>query len=526
MRHRADEFAGGIAWQPGIGVQREDVANRGEERRIADDLGERSGRTAAEQRVELLQLAAFAFVAHPEALVRIPNAWPMEQTEDRRAVEAVPRIQGPDALAHQSQQVRVVGLHRLGRITKISQQREKEVRIAVPQVADLQAFQQIGDGLRTGQERGDDHHRATVRRNPFRKIKSRQQARADHDIRQQVHQRDRHLRCGNHSQRDQHPDAPVIPAERGDLFQHDAGRSHRDHQQRADITENRESANRTAEGAMERPASVDDAFQLRSTFVVEIESHVGSARRRAVAKGRFPRESEGGVGHCVLGDPGLPRHGFNAVAITVARDEIHPGIHACGIGTQRPLDDAHRLDELPPVHHAQEAQTADAIADGNLIDRLGLVVHPLQLLAGQALFGKTVLDPALNGRQRRTLSLQPSAEFLYELVAERRLGLGHVRQHTEDAFRLFLHRRQQAAGPQVGQIPISSPPGNVHRHAPQVLDQPQTQHDRHGPQFAERQRGDRLVGGDEVADVFRVHAAIRVGDQLQGDVIDATTGFS
>ena len=197
------------------------------------------------------------------------------------------------------------------------------------------------------------------------------------------------------------------------------------------------------------------------------------------------------------------------------------GIHAGGIGAQRLLDDAHRLDEFPPVHRAQEAQAADAVADGHLIGRLGLVVRPLQLLAGQALFGEPVLDPALDGRQRRALPLQPAAEFLDELVAERRIGLGHLRQHMEDRCRLLLHRRQQAAGPQVGQIPIAPPPGNVHRHAPQVLDQPQAQHDRHGPQFAERQRGDRLVGGDEVADVFRVHAAVHVGDQLQGDVIDA-----
>ena len=265
----------------------------------------------------------------------------------------------------------------------------------------------------------------------------------------------------------------------------------------------------------------DDALQPRSAFVDEIESHVGGARRRAVEVGRFRRQLDRRAGHRVLGDPGLPRHGFHAVAISVARNKIHVGIHVGGIGAQRLLDDAHRLDEFPPVHRAQEAQTADAIADGNLIGRLGLVVRPLQLLAGQALFGEPVLDPALDGRHRRALPLQPAAEFLDELVAERRLGLGHLRQHMEDRCRLFLHRRQQAAGPQVGQIPIAPPPGNVHRHAPQVLDQPQTQHDRHGPQFAERQRGDRLVGGDEVADVFRVYAPVHVGDQLQGDVINA-----
>ena len=171
MRHRADEFAGGIARQTGIGVQREDVSDRGEDRQIADDLGERFARTAAQQRVELLQLAAFAFVAHPEALVRIPDTRPVEQMEDGHALGAVPRIQGLDAVARQAQQVRVVGLRRLGRIAEVGEQREKQVRVAVPQVADLQAFQQVGDGPRTGQERGNDHHGAvgvpgSLSRNP------------------------------------------------------------------------------------------------------------------------------------------------------------------------------------------------------------------------------------------------------------------------------------------------------------------------------------------------------------------------
>jgi hypothetical protein len=91
----------------------------------------------------------------------------------------------------------------------------------------------------------------------------------------------------------------------------------------------------------------------------------------------------------------------------------------------------------------------------------------------------------------------------------------------EDGFRRFPHRCQEAAGPEVGQIPIAAPAGNMHRDAPQVLDQPQTQHDRHGPQFAEGQRSDRLVGNDEVANVFRVHAAVHMGDQLQSDIIQA-----
>jgi hypothetical protein len=68
---------------------------------------------------------------------------------------------------------------------------------------------------------------------------------------------------------------------------------------------------------------------------------------------------------------------------------------------------------------------------------------------------------------------------------------------------------------------IAPAPGHVRRHAPQILDQPQPQHDRHGPQLAQRQRADGLIGRDEVADAFGVHASVGVGDQLQRDVIHA-----
>ena len=265
----------------------------------------------------------------------------------------------------------------------------------------------------------------------------------------------------------------------------------------------------------------DSAFQPRPSFVDKIEPHVCGARRRAVAAGCFRRELDRGVGHCVLGRLGLSRHGLHAVAIAVARDEIHSGIHFGRIGPKRLLGDAHRLDKFSPIHRAQEAQAADTIADGDLIGRLCLIVRPLQLLARQALFGETVFHPAMDGRQRGTVALQSSAEFLHELVAKRRIGPGQLRQNIEDRFRRVLQRNQQAVSPHGGQIPIAPPLADVCRHPPQVFDEPQPQHDRHGPKFTKRQRRDRLVCGNEVRNVFRIHTAVHMGDQLQGNAIDA-----
>jgi hypothetical protein len=54
--------------------------------------------------------------------------------------------------------------------------------------------------------------------------------------------------------------------------------------------------------------------------------------------------------------------------------------------TQQRLDDADVLDELAPVDRAQETQAADAVADGDLVRRLLLILRLDQLLDGTTLF--------------------------------------------------------------------------------------------------------------------------------------------
>jgi len=122
---------------------------------------------------------------------------------------------------------------------------------------------------------------------------------------------------------------------------------------------------------------------------MKIESHVSGSRcdRRLDASAASGSRLE----HSSRELP-MPRQPLDAVAIVIARDEIHAGIHARGIGAQRLFDDAHRLDEFRQSI-APRKRDCMAVADGHLIGRLGLVVRPLQLLAGQALFGEPVLDP-------------------------------------------------------------------------------------------------------------------------------------
>ena len=80
----ADQGACRVARQLRVGIQGDDVLDRGEDGLIADDVRKRRLRLAPEPGVELLQLAALALIPHPHPLERIPHPRPVKQIEDAR----------------------------------------------------------------------------------------------------------------------------------------------------------------------------------------------------------------------------------------------------------------------------------------------------------------------------------------------------------------------------------------------------------------------------------------------------------
>jgi hypothetical protein len=81
----------------GIGVERDHVANELEPAGVTDDGGERILGDAAEELVELRELAAFSLPPHPHLLLRIPQARAMEKEEHILGGVSVLRVQRLDA---------------------------------------------------------------------------------------------------------------------------------------------------------------------------------------------------------------------------------------------------------------------------------------------------------------------------------------------------------------------------------------------------------------------------------------------
>ena len=108
---------------------------------------------------------------------------------------------------------------------------------------------------------------------------------------------------------------------------------------------------------------------------------------------------------------GLAGYRLGGVAIAVARGEIHRAIDAGRVAKQGLFDDALGFDEFLPVHRADDAQAADAVADRYLIGRLQLILGLHHLGNGQARFGQMLLDPGQRQGQRRAAALQATDQL-------------------------------------------------------------------------------------------------------------------
>ena len=112
--------------------------------------------------------------------------------------------------------------------------------------------------------------------------------------------------------------------------------------------------------------------------------------------------------------------------------------------------------------------------------------------------------------QDRAVLRQAQAELRHERAGERKLGLRHVRHHDDELRRIVLRHLLQAVHPQVGQIAIRS----RERFSRRVMRwrfsiKPKPQHDGNGPQLAEFQDVNRLIGSDEGARAVRRRSAHR-----------------
>ncbi len=119
MRHVAHQLVGRVAWQLRIGIQGNNVPDQSKNGLVAYNVRKSHERLAPQQRVELLELAAFALVAHPHSLESVPQPWPVKKIKNTRAIVSVVLVERFDTRPSILDQRRVLGQCFLGCVVKI-----------------------------------------------------------------------------------------------------------------------------------------------------------------------------------------------------------------------------------------------------------------------------------------------------------------------------------------------------------------------------------------------------------------------
>ena len=254
VRHGADELPRRIARQLRIGVQGDDVLHAGQDRGVTDDERKTLPRIiaciAAQQRIQVSQFAALAFITHPDAFLRVPSPRAVEQVEmiaPARFIAVFP-VQLVYARARQLHQRCVLGERLQVRVAQIGHQAEVQAVIPIRQKADFQRLDQILDARCTGKHGRNHHQRARLRWDSCREVHSGQRMRRDHQGCQPVHQRHGQLTCAQQQQRADRPQYPTRYADGKRLRQQACGDAQRDQRDGAQIQEQWHAARRSTHG--------------------------------------------------------------------------------------------------------------------------------------------------------------------------------------------------------------------------------------------------------------------------------------
>ena len=328
-------------------------------------------------------------------------------------------VESIDLAMRRMQQRHVAGQVLLGGIEEVGQQREMDMVVAVGEEAHLQVLHQRCDRARAAEHRRHHNQGAHVGRHASGVVEPRQGVGPDQPGGDPVDQRHRQLAVRDHAQAQRQPE-PAAPVHGQRVAQGRPGEQR--HHQRAGqrVRQQRQAAGGPAHAAGDA-AQRQRVFKPGATLVDQVVADMGG---ELVASG-LCRMRLGQLQHLhgdgVLGQPAAARDQLDGVPVIVARGEVHRPVGARGVLAQRGVHHAQGLDELAPVHHRQEAQAGDAVADRDLRRGLLLGLGLDHLFDALAAVGKPLLDPGQGQRQFRTPALQAPCELGDEGTASWRL---------------------------------------------------------------------------------------------------------
>ena len=348
--HGRHELARAVARQFGIGIQGDHIPDIGQHRCRPHHQREAAAGVAAQERVQVAQLAALALVTHPDRVVRIPAPRPVKQvkavTDRRRILE----VEADNRRARQLQQGCVAYLGFRRRIAKVGEQPEMQVAVAIGQKAHLQRIAQARHAVGAAEHGGDHHQGAGLRRNAGREIHARQQGRPRQQHRKPVHQRHRQLAGADESR---HPDPRQLPGRQtGATRDHQqcAGKNRACNADRTQVERQGRAPQQPQHRVPGRHPHLRGVFKLRQAGIDQVEADMRCAVSAPESGRRRVRQLHRLARHLAFGKRAAAGGFLDHMPIAVAAGEVHALINAGRILAQLVLDHAHGLDELAPVH--------------------------------------------------------------------------------------------------------------------------------------------------------------------------------
>ena len=254
-------------------------------------------------------------------------------------------------------------------------------------------------------------------------------------------------------------------------------------------------------------------FELGTAGADQVKARRALGRRGGQAGGDGLRGGHDRLGHlalCLAVLPGQPLHRLGDV---LARQLAF--LAKAGQLAQHLQAVADRLDQLNPVHLANQAQRGDDVADGQVGSHLGILAFEHQRMAVRAV----LLGPQRQCRRRRA-----GAQFgrhalpqLGQVVALQAVP-GHQRI---DGVQVSRAERLHTVPDRMGNFAGHFAQSNLVGHAAQVFQQHDAQRGRQGPQLAQAQLAAALVSVEKSGEYLRVQRAVGVRHVGPSNAIDA-----
>ena len=212
-----------------------------------------------------------------------------------------------------------------------------------------------------------------------------------------------------------------------------------------------------------------------------------SRRVLRIAGGRggcLPGDLQHSLGNCQFGFFSITCNLFHSLRDLLARTFAFP--RKTGELCQHTQGPADRLDQLDPLDLANQAQAVDDVADGQVAGHLCGLAFLDQRQAIGAVFRRPAhqLSGRLCGLVRHALpQLRQKATF--------KSAVAHAFQQ---AIEFLVAQRMQVVPDRVGRLACGFAFGNLVSHPAQVFQQNDTQSGGQGPQLAQVQFTDILVG--------------------------------